>query len=98
MPIRNMMDEVIAQDAASLWDGDLDKPILYDENSDVHEVFVWTGTNPDGSSHDDHCDDWDGENNSRGRLAYSEVDTAQWISADWTWCASFQASIYCLRE
>ena len=47
-PVYNFAGQLVALNAADLWDGTLQNPILYDENVAPLVWEIWTGTEPTG--------------------------------------------------
>ena len=78
-PIYNTNDDLIATDAADLWDGTIANPIAYNEfGAEITFKFeVWTGTAFSGIWQGDSCGNWD----STSSAAFGSVDqsTTLWV-------------------
>ena len=59
-PVYNTHGDLIATDAADLWDGSIANPIRYDESGvdAFGTVAVWTGTSSNGKATSDTAGDW----------------------------------------
>ena len=50
VPVFNLADEILADDNANLWDGNLYEPVLYAASGDLVDERVWSGTCRDGTA------------------------------------------------
>jgi len=96
-PIYNVQDDLIATDASDLWDGELLKPVYYDETGVLQEVAVWTGTNTNGSKQaaTTFCGNWNLGTGTGPLIGFSEKTDAGWIAQSSPACAT-NAHLYCL--
>ena len=79
-PIYNTNDELIANDAADLWDGTLANPIAYNEFGIeiTHSFEVWTGTVLSGNWDGNSCGNWDSSTSSAAYGLASQSDDT-WV-------------------
>lgn len=73
-PVYNMIGEKLANNYSDFWDGNLSKPLKYDEDGNTHVAMVWTGSWYDGEA--------DGGNelgSSNPRWGWSGYNDASWI-------------------
>ena len=86
-PIYNTNDELIANDAADLWDGSIANPINYTEHGNLmtFDPKVWTGTASSGQNSDFECGNWTSPSDT-GTFGHSNVTDS------WTEFSSFSCS------
>jgi hypothetical protein len=58
---------------------------------------VWTGSNPDGTAHAEHCGSWQSAA-GLGRGGRANVASGHWTSQDTTVCTFDFAHLYCLAD
>ncbi len=74
----------LAANWADLIDGTLNNTINLDENANPTQLgeFVWTGTDPDGTADQNHCNDWTTDVGAvftvNGRVGATSVTDARW--------------------
>ncbi len=98
-PIYNMANELIAQDAADLWDGTIDHAVRYDVlgNSVAEGTRVWTGTFASGGRDGSHtCGNWLNPNGS-GLFGNSTSAIGAWMAAS-TMGGNNSARLYGLSD
>ena len=93
--------EVIAYGWDDLTDGELLHPI--DRTADgtlMHEVGVWTGTKPDGTSYPDgHCDGWSNPSQEKVRHGANDLTDEQWTNyvSEFGAECGFTLHLYCFE-
>jgi hypothetical protein len=87
---------IVADDLADLTDGSLDAPPNRDENSDVQQEFVWTGTRSDGTRAESNCSGWtiNAGPPDDATAGASDLADAQWTDQGLRDCSEF-LSFYC---
>jgi len=92
---------VIAQNWDELISGALQNPIIVDENSQTNEIFVWTGTLPDGQPAlgSDFCGGWQEQMDFMmfGGMGVSIATDTTWSFFDQGYCGG-NNSIYCVEQ
>jgi hypothetical protein len=98
-PVRNMVGEVVATDAADLWDGAIQGTIDYDENGVELQVaaLAWTGSAPDGTAASD-CVGWTIATNSDfGMQGDLTATDSKWIANNDGRC-NRDHHLYCVEQ
>ncbi len=95
---------LVAKNWNALVAGELVNPIKVTEQSETHEIPVWTGTNPDGSAAEgsNHCLDW--TSSDFGSTEFWGVSTE--VTVDWTLAdvdlnpmdCGAQIALYCFEQ
>jgi len=92
---------VIAQNWDELISGALQNPIIVDEKSQTNEIFVWTGTLPDGQPAlgSDFCGGWQEQMDFMmfGGMGVSIATDTTWSFFDQGYCGG-NNSIYCVEQ
>jgi hypothetical protein len=80
-PIYNMAGQLVATDAADLWDGTVANPINYDEFGNPVPMFtkVWTGSFSNGASHFGASGNGWTANSGVGECGYVGYTNSNWI-------------------
>ena len=98
-PIFNTQDELVAQDAADLWDTELLSAVAYTQFGTETGTGAWTGSDPDGSVNAFNCDDWNPANGqAKGIVGDVGVANSYWIESDWQFCEVELRGLYCLSQ
>lgn len=97
---------LVANNWDDLTDGTLQHPINLDENGDLREVDVWTGTLANGDGSEFYCDDWtDDWIDTLGTWGHSRFKDSNWThyveimgeeGLNPTTCSSW-SSLYCVE-
>jgi hypothetical protein len=88
----------IAGSMAELTSGVLFTAINQTEFGDyITNESAWTGTNPDGSAHAEHCGSWQSTAGD-GRGGRANVASGHWTSQDTIGCTFTFAHLYCLND
>jgi hypothetical protein len=94
--IRDLNGQKIADNAADLWDGTLDTTINRNELNIDDPKNVWTGSESNGSTSTDHCNEWQSSDLSDyGRIG-TPIDISPWITDTIAACDSSQG-LYCIN-
>ena len=97
-PIYNMHGDLVANDAADLWDGSIAAPISYDEYGSLisGSSKVWSGSNFGGSYFNGSCGEWNKSTSSYiGRIGNILYTTGAWLSSGSLLCDQ-TARLYCV--
>lgn len=88
----------VAANLAELTSGALFTAINQDEWGEYRtNESVWTGTNPNGSTHAEHCGSWQSTAGD-GRGGRANVASGDWTSQDTLECTFQYARLYCLAD
>jgi len=88
----------IAASVAELGSGTLFTAINQTEaGAYITNESVWSGTNPDGTAHAEHCGSWQSAAGS-GRGGRANVASGHWTSQDTNTCSFEYARLYCLAD
>lgn len=100
--VRTECDKVVVVDSkADLINGDIDRPIAKDENSNtLKDVGVWTGTKENGQRiTNDNCSGWTvGNSSQRGKTGDSGSTTYIWTSFFSSTCDDLNNHLYCFEQ
>jgi len=80
--VRNLHGDLLADDAADLWDGSLDNPVGYDEfaTAITSDTEVWTGTGDNGTASSDTCDSWTNPAAAFGTFGSMDQTSKNWVA------------------
>lgn len=89
---------IVATSTADLLDGTLASAVTVDERgmSYAGNVYVWTGTNPDGTKATDDCNDWTSNDTADVGLATSTA--GEWTKKQLSGCQAVYARLYCFEK
>ncbi|MBS3099038.1 hypothetical protein J4462_02395, partial [Candidatus Pacearchaeota archaeon] len=97
IPYKKLDGVKIADDWNDLIDGSLDAPINVDENGNLHQAEVWTGTDPRGFTTNYNCNDWQEPNGMSGSVGDSSSTNDGWTVVSDHVCSNLNA-IYCFEQ
>jgi PKD repeat protein len=90
-----LFQDIVADNLADLTDGSLNAPINYDENRDIQNEFVWTGTQSDGTRTEFNCNGWTtAADTVQGTGGVSDQTDEQWTDEGPQSCSEYR-SLYC---
>ena len=93
-PVYNMNSELVANNAADLWDGTIANTIAYEEDGTYSNSFAWTGTLPTGVGDGDRTL---GSSTSSLTVGSSIYANAEWINSV-TRSSSFEYPLYAISD
>lgn len=94
----NLYGNVIAEGWDDLVDGALENGILWDETGSSNSGPAWTGTNTDGTSTTDNCNDWSSATSSyNGKTGYPGTVDSSWSGRFGSRCG-LQNNLYCFMS
>jgi parallel beta-helix repeat protein len=78
----NMLEELVATSKSDFFDGSISNYIYYIATGELHKnhdgLYVWTGTNSDGTNAPETCNDWTGTPEQTDTGIHGEPDTLNW--------------------
>jgi len=93
-PIKDTNSLLVAANASFFWSGYLNNRIEYDQfgnESDINWLYVYTGTNFDGSSSNYNCE----QSNDLGMGGDSSFNSMEWIE-DYEDACDYELHLYCI--
>jgi hypothetical protein len=98
-PVRNVMGDLLAADAAELWGGALQNQVSYTQHGDPTGNTAWTGSRADGTADGFACDDWNpASSQSRGIGGHANATDSSWLYGAWQFCTAWTMGLYCIGQ
>lgn len=90
--------DIVANSFSELIGGNLQNPVNMDENGNIHDVRVWTGTTEFGESSEFNCSNWTSDfQRNLGTYGWSNKTNAEWTNADEANCDD-KLHYYCIED
>lgn len=95
-PVYNTAGQLVANDAADLWDGTIAASLVYSETGLFWGPTVVTGSTAAGTKTGDTCSNWTSTTGT-ARYGLSSATTSDWISFNEDSCEMVRA-LYCISQ